>query len=142
MNQLKDRLAKAMKSHGSKGITAYKLWQLSGITQSTIGRILKGGSTYETTLKALAQSLHVSYQWLSYGKGAMRLVKGSEPNLELNTTAERVEYIRTDNGLTYGSFGERIGVEGGTMQAIISNEKVRDVYLVAVASVFNVNLDV
>ena len=76
MSTLAERLKLAMSAvpPDNKPVSAYALWHKSGVSQSHIGRLLKGqrASPKPHTLDRLARALGVRYEWLAQGDGAMR----------------------------------------------------------------------
>lgn len=95
---LAQRLEKAMALAGDddKPMTAYRLGQLSEVTQSHIGKLLHGhrvNVTGETGAK-LAKALNVSTEWLLTGVGPMRrndpLSEVSPLEMAIYLEAERV----------------------------------------------------
>ncbi len=64
-------------------ITPYKLSQGTGISQSTIGRLLKGKTDPNpTTLTAICNYLGISEEWIKTGEGSLR------PNREDSVTTD------------------------------------------------------
>lgn len=69
MSKIAQRLDQAMQS---SGLSQYRLWKLSGVSQPTIARIRSGISLEpdKSTVEKLAKVLGVSYAWLYDGTDA------------------------------------------------------------------------
>jgi transcriptional regulator with XRE-family HTH domain len=67
---LSDRLDEAMRL---RDVSAYAIWQRTGISQSTIGRLRKGQrhSASHQALDKIARALGVRLEWLTSGRGPM-----------------------------------------------------------------------
>ena len=65
---LSERLDQAMRE---RKISAYSLWQRTGVSQSTIGRLRKGQrhTASHHTLDKIARALGVRLEWLTTGRG-------------------------------------------------------------------------
>lgn len=109
-NTVIDRLQECINLIGSNNALALKV----GISEGTIRRILSGGKPKERTLKAIADSLEISSEWLIEGTGEMKVssdeqrrfltaikraydeLEGSE-NLSIERLAKRAYDIFKDN---------------------------------------------
>ncbi len=77
-----------------KRMTAYELCKLSGVAQSTIGRLLSGkNKPSETTCMRLALKLGVNYLWLETGEGDKSDLSGNltSENEGLNGDISKIE---------------------------------------------------
>lgn len=81
METIADRLARKMRE---RGVTQYRLWKLSGVSQPTIKRILDGESKEpdKSTVEALARALETSYAELYDGAGPENVrMAGQSPDI-------------------------------------------------------------
>lgn len=94
MENISDRLRRKMKE---MGLTQYRLWKLSGVSQPTIKRILDGDSKEpeKSTVEALAKALGTTYAELYDGRpvNAVRSTTTSE-NAHENAPVEGAIAIR------------------------------------------------
>jgi len=87
-SEIARRLDEAMRDpRRVKPYSQYRLWKESGVPQATISRILKGNMPQGPeagTLRALAATLGVSYNWLSEGDAS-----NDSPNLVVQHLSDR-----------------------------------------------------
>lgn len=85
-----------------KNVTPYYLSKESGVSQSTISRIInKGGVPNRSTIHSLSQVLKVNPDWLYSGVGDMQAgVEGSSVHVEVNSPFE-VIYLENNNSNSF-----------------------------------------
>ena len=92
-------------------ITPYKLYQLSKVSQSTIGRILKEGKANRSTLTAICDALGVNVDWLETGTGDVGKNMVNEPSTVyeievkyLNGLNSSLKLVPLVNQYAYGGY--------------------------------------
>ena len=84
-----------------KGVTPYEISKKTGISQSTLSRILNNTTTKLNinNLTLLSKYFNVEYDWLSTGKGPK--MRGSYPDSSFNraTASDYVASYRNDDAL-------------------------------------------
>src|SRR5690349_19212782 len=71
MKSFPQRLSSAIQENNE---SAYSLSKKTGVSEATIGRLVKGvNRPAETTIRILADGLSVNYDWLAFGKGPKKI---------------------------------------------------------------------
>lgn len=122
--ELKERFSKLLKDNG---VTSYEVSQRTGVSQSTLSRILNGG-TLKLSMKnadILAKYFHVNDEWLLSGQGERLRKHPYEKNKaleisgEVSPRANVVHLYDVSAAAGYGSFDE-----------MISNERIVDTFII------------
>lgn len=111
MDTISDRLRRLMQE---KGLSQYRLWKDSGVSQPTIKRILDGESKEpdKSTVSALARALGVNYGWLYDGIDGPDEDVGIRPRV----TLDELSIPQYDTGGMGGNGGLVLRDQPGVIQ--------------------------
>ncbi|MCE6992073.1 helix-turn-helix domain-containing protein [Dyadobacter sp. CY323] len=120
MNTIGSRISELMA--GNK-VTAYSLSKMSGLSESTLSRIIRDLSTPSiTSIILIAKALSVSSKWLRTGEGPIygdvddEVIESDE---EKNRFADRLNHLLTKKRLTLYEFSRKTGISRSTLSALL-----------------------
>lgn len=125
MKGFPNRLQSALKENNE---TAYSLSKKTGVSEATIGRLLKGANRpAETTIRILADGLGITYDWLATGEGDKKLYEISnttDTNIlkDESTIGGRLEMFIKEKGIDAQTLSTRLGVSFTMVWKFIYNQ--------------------